>query len=238
MQKNTINGFNYYSVEPKKQNETNKVIIIYHGWGGSTLGYRDLGEELAGEGFKVIIPEIIYHDTRQPLANPFDTKTIQDYFWETIMTTIDEFLEFMTALGMELEKVALVGSSMGGCIANGIFAQEPRLGGMVNINGSGSFVLSEKLFRVRDGREALADNLKKILEEYDPVTRETGLSPVLLMHGDRDDIMPIEGQKDYHHYLKKKDKRNVDFRVYEGVNHQITGEMVSDLVCWLNHSLK
>ncbi|KPL58548.1 phospholipase [Rossellomorea vietnamensis] len=232
MGKYRINPFKYYSIEPDKQSESNKVIIIYHGWGGSALGYRDLAEELAGEGFNVVVPEIIYHDTRQPLADHFESKTVQAYFWETIITTIDEYHDFMKTVGIDKENVILVGSSMGGGIANGIFAREPMIGGLVNINGSGSFVLTEKLFRERDGRGDIPDQLKKRLMDYDPVERKPGLSPVLLMHGDSDAIMPIEGQMDYDRYLKEN-RRHVDFRVYEGVNHQITLEMIGDLICWL-----
>ncbi|WP_034761472.1 alpha/beta hydrolase family protein [Rossellomorea vietnamensis] len=233
MRKHTINPYNYYSIQPNKQNESAKVIIIYHGWGGSALGYRDLAEELAGEGFNVVVPEIIYHDTRQKLADHFESKTVQDYFWETIMTTIDEFHDFVKALGIDKENVILIGSSMGGCIANGIFAREPMVGGLVNMNGSGSFVLTELLFREKDGRGDIPDQLKKRLMDYDPVDSEPGLSPVLLMHGDCDEIMPIEGQMDYDRYLKGN-RRHVDFRVYEGVNHQITSDMIGDLIRWLN----
>jgi uncharacterized protein len=234
MKKNSIHSFHYYSIEPNKQNESNKVIIIYHGWGGSAHGYRDLAEELAGEGFKVIILEIVYHDTRHPLADPFEPKNVQAYFWETIMITIDEFDDFMKALKISKEHVILVGSSMGGCMANGIFAREPNLGGMANINGSGSFVLSEQLFRKRDHREVIPDDLRTRLMKYDPVESPAGPSPVLLMHGDSDEVMPIEGQRDYFHYLKQKRRRHVDFIVYEGVNHQMTEEMIRDLVGWLN----
>ncbi|WP_061809112.1 alpha/beta hydrolase [Rossellomorea vietnamensis] len=233
MRKHTINPYNYYSIQPNKQNESAKVSIIYHGWGGSALGYRDLAEELAGEGFNVVVPEIIYHDTRQKLADHFESKTVQDYFWETIMTTIDEFHDFVNTLGIDKENVILIGSSMGGCIANGIFAREPMVEGLVNMNGSGSFVLTERLFRERDGRGDIPDQLKKRLMDYDPVDSEPGLSPVLLMHGDSDAIMPIEGQMDYDRYLKEN-RRHVDFRVYEGVNHQITSDMIGDLIRWLN----
>ncbi|MBW3112634.1 alpha/beta fold hydrolase [Bacillus sp. MCCB 382] len=233
MEKNTIDGFTYYSVEPKNQNESKKVILIYHGWGGSTSGYRDLAEEIAEEGFHVIIPEIVYHDTRQPLANPFEAKTIQTYFWETIMTTIDELPDFIKALGIIGENVVLIGSSMGGCIANGIFAREQEVGGLANINGSGSFVLSERMFRERDYREAMSGTVRKRLMEYDPVERPISPSLVLLMHGDCDEVMPIEGQRDYDHYLKKEQKKNAKFLVYEGVNHQITRDMVGDLIGWL-----
>jgi uncharacterized protein len=232
MQKHNINSYNYYSIQPNKQNESTKVIIIYHGWGGSALGYRDLAEALAVEGFNVVVPEIIYHDTRQKLEDHFESKTVQDYFWETIMTTIDEFHDLVKALGLDKENVILIGSSMGGCIANGIFSSKPMVGGLVNMNGSGSFVLTERLFRERDGRSDIPDQLKKRLMDYDPVDREPGLSPVLLMHGDSDAIMPIEGQIDYDRYLKEN-RRHVDFRIYEGVNHQITSDMIGDLIDWL-----
>ncbi|MFP3340400.1 hypothetical protein R0J91_20640, partial [Micrococcus sp. SIMBA_131] len=79
------------------------------------------------------------------------------------------------------------------------------------INGSGSFVLSERMFRERDYREAMSGTVRKRLMEYDPVERPIGPSPVLLMHGDCDEVMPIEGQRDYDHYLKKEQKKNAKF---------------------------
>jgi uncharacterized protein len=129
----------------------------------------------------------------------------------------------------------VAGSSMGGFIANGIFAREPDVSGLANINGSGSFLFSEKLFREKDGRGEIPLEEVNKLKHYDPVTRVNPASPVLLIHGDADEIISIEGQKDFYRHLTEREKRkNVEFKIHKGVNHVFTAEMVGDLIRWLD----
>jgi uncharacterized protein len=234
MQKHILGKFKYYSTLPAESGNRHKTVIIYHGWGGTAEGYEDVAEELSKEGYQVIIPEIIFHDTRQPLDNHFNRETTQQYFWKTIFESIDEFDEFVTELGIRKEDIVVAGSSMGGFIANGIFAREPAVSGLANIGGSGSFLLSEKLFREKDGRGEIPLEEVKKLKQYDPVTRVNTTSPVLLIHGDADEIISIQGQKDYYRHLTESEKRkNVDFKIHKGVNHVFTAEMVGDLIGWL-----
>ncbi|MET3727030.1 dipeptidyl aminopeptidase/acylaminoacyl peptidase [Fictibacillus halophilus] len=123
---------------------------------------------------------------------------------------------------------------MGGFIANGIFARQSKILGLANINGSGSFVLSERLFRKKDDLGDLPLAYLEVLREYDPVDRTNFKSPVLMLHGDSDTVIAIEGQQDYYRHLKEVEKRsNVELKIYKNVNHQFTPEMVSDLKAWL-----
>ncbi|WP_175987225.1 prolyl oligopeptidase family serine peptidase [Bacillus sp. Marseille-Q1617] len=169
------------------------------------------------------------------LENHFDRETTQHYFWQTIFESIDEFDDFVTALGLHREDIVVAGSSMGGFIANGIFARESCLSGLANINGSGSFLLAEKLFREKDDRGEISYQDEEKLRRYDPIGRINCTSPVLLIHGDADEIISIEGQKDYYRYLMEREKRtHVKFKIHSGVNHIFTAEMVGDLVEWLN----
>ncbi len=234
MQKHQTGKFKYHSTTPASPGIPQKTLILYHGWGGSAAGYHDAANEIAKTGYRVIVPEIIYHDTREPLSNHFDQKTTQHYFWKTIVESIEEFDSFVTELGIRKEDIVVAGSSMGGFIATGIFAREHKLSGLANINGSGSFLLSEKLFREADGRGGIPGAIEKELTEYDPVKRIISPSPVLLIHGDSDEFVSIEGQKDYYRYLTETGERtNVEFRIYAGVNHVFTDEMVADLAEWL-----
>lgn len=235
MQHHIINKFKYFSTPPAEKVHHYKTVIIYHGWGGSATGYEDVATKLSKEGYQVILPEIIFHDTRQPLENHFDRETTQRYFWQTIFESIDEFDDFVTALGLHREDIVVAGSSMGGFIANGIFARESCLSGLANINGSGSFLLAEKLFREKDDRGEISYQDEEKLRRYDPIERINCASPVLLIHGDADEIISIEGQKDYYRYLMEREKRtHVEFKIHSGVNHVFTAEMVGDLVEWLN----
>lgn len=143
--KKIINGkFKYNLFESKGQKKTDKIVLFYHGWGTTADGYSDIAEKIKLEGYTVIVPELIYHDTRNPLETPFEPKVSQNFFWKVVIKSIEEFNEFVYTVGINKKNIILVGSSMGGFIANGIFARETNVFGLANINGSGSFVLSEK----------------------------------------------------------------------------------------------
>ncbi|XXM73244.1 alpha/beta hydrolase [Lysinibacillus sphaericus] len=234
MQKYQTGKFKYYSSSQPSPANRQKTLLIYHGWGGTAAGYNEAAGQISNTGYRVIVPEIIYHDTRDPLHYHFDPKTTQHYYWKTIFQTINEFDEFVTEIGILKEDIVIAGSSMGGFIATGIFAREHTLSGLANINGSGSFLLSEKVFREADGRGEVPDAIEKELTEYDPVKRINCPSPVLLIHGDCDAFVSIEGQKDYYRYLTETGERsNVKFKTFPGVNHVFTDEMVADLAGWL-----
>lgn len=235
MMKKVDKNFKYNLFEPSIHNTNGSTIILYHGWGTDADSYSSLAKDVAKKGFLVIVPEIIYHDTRNLLDNHFNKEIIQHYFWKTIVESIEEFDEFAEELGVPLKKTILVGSSMGGFIANGIFASSKYLGGLVNINGSGSFLLSEKLFRKMDNRPDIPVEEEQLLNKYNPVRRKNCGSPVLLMHGDSDRTVPVDGQRDYFNHLTEVEGRNdVDLLIYENINHQVSLEMLKDLMGWLN----
>lgn len=224
----------YYYVEGASVPRS-PIIFIYHGWGSTAEGSFDLAETLAKYGYSVVIPELIFHDSRSPFTNHFQTEVMQTYFWKTIFKSIDEFPTLVESMGLKKERIILIGSSMGGFIANGIASRE-AIAGLVNVNGSGSFVLSENLFRDSDGRGDIPSELLTRLKQYDPVKREGEKVPTLLLHGECDDIVSIQGQKDYHRFLIKGEARSiVTFRSYPSVGHEFTSDMVNDVVEWLHH---
>ena len=226
--------FKYNLFESTIKGSEGLTIIIYHGWGTQVESFNELAVELAKIGHTVIVPEIIFHDSRNPLDNHFTTETTQNYFWKTIFATIDEFEEFINEVGILREKIVLVGSSMGGFIANGIFSKHKELSGLVNVNGSGSFMLSERLFREVSNRPPLPYVEEVIMNKYNPIERENCDAPVLLMHGDSDKTISIKGQEDYFKYLTETENRkNVTFLTYKNVNHQFSEDMVIDFLLWL-----
>jgi dienelactone hydrolase len=238
MKKVNINPIKYLLFKPE-HDTIDSTIVLYHGWGTQASSMADTAEEFAKNGYTVIVPEIIYHDTRSPLENHFETSTLLNYFWKTIFESIDEFDEFIEATGVPKQKTFLVGSSMGGFIANGIFATQQDLGGLVNINGSGSFLFTENLFRKMQHREELSIEEEQLFKKYDPVGRKNGSAPVLLLHGDSDQTIPIDGQKEYYKYLTEVEDRNTaDLYIYKGINHEFTMDMIKDVITWLNEKNK
>lgn len=234
MEKRVVNQLKYHLFEPEDSKTNGMIVIHYHGWGVPVEASYDLGEALAANGFCAILPEIIYHDTRHPLKHPFNKEVMQSRFWEAIFKSIDEFDEFFAGLEQDQTKTFISGSSFGGFIANGIFAQQKNLAGLANVNGSGSYLLSERLFRQMESRHPMTHEEEKQIQRYDPIEKAIGHAPVLLMHGSLDSTVPKEGQEDYYRYLVEiKNKENVTLSIYNHINHQFSSEMLIDYMNWL-----
>ncbi|MFC0190112.1 alpha/beta hydrolase family protein [Fictibacillus aquaticus] len=209
----------------------NKTVLMYHGWGSTIETQMLLAERLAQAGFDVILPEIIYHDTRSPLDDHFEKAIMQTYFWKTIFESIDEMNELLSVLNLSKEDTILYGSSMGGFIASGIFFKQSGFAGIVNVNGSSSFVTSETIFRDRDGRHPLSDDELALFKSYDPkYCSRDEVAPVLFLHGLEDGVVPIAGQEDFYSHSPRKD--SVLFLKYEGINHSISEDMAKDILDW------
>ncbi|ODG92373.1 MULTISPECIES: alpha/beta hydrolase [Bacillaceae] len=226
---------NYYEITPNifSRKET---IIMFHGWGSTIESQIKLGNELSELGFKVVIPEIKYHDSRQALNNHFDQEILQTYFWKSIFETIDEEDEMIYQLNLQKENTILLGSSMGGFIASGMFFSNNSYAGLININGSSSYIYSEQDFRIKDRREPLNDSELEKFVIYDPKYKKSTIrKPVLFLHGEQDLVIPIGGQLDFlktnHHYY-------IDFLKYKDVNHTITTSMKNDILNWLDKNFK
>lgn len=216
----------------------NKTIIMYHGWGSTIESQVGIAEELAKIGFDIIIPEIIFHDNREPLENPFEKETMLNYFWKTIFYSIEEIDEWLSVLEINRENTILYGSSMGGFITSGIFFAYPGFAGLININGSGSYIFSEQLFRKMDKRAYLVNEELDLFMKYDPINKIESIDrPILLMHGENDQIIPIEGQTDFYQKASKLiGNENLRFQIFKEVNHSISNTMIEDLVKWLESS--
>lgn len=226
---------NFYEINPIIFSRK-KIIMMFHGWGSTIESQIQLGKELSEIGFKVVIPEIKYHDSRQPLNNHFDQKVLQRYFWKTIFETIDEEGELIHRLNLQKENLILLGSSMGGFIASGMFFSNTSYAGLININGSSSFIYSERDFRKKDRRVPLNDKELEVFVKYDPKFKYSTIrKPILFLHGEQDLVIPIGGQVDF---LATKQNDFIDFLKYMDVNHTITNCMKNDIFNWLDKNFK
>ena len=222
----------YHLVEPTE--EPWKTVLLYHGWGGRVESCRAYAETLSRQGFRVVVPEIVYNDSRKPVKNPFEMETVQTYFWKAITESIEEFGTLQKVLGVPETEIVLVGSSMGGFIAAGIFARHPRVAGFASINGSGAFILTEQIFRERQDRSPMDPETAALLKGFDPMEARPGQGAVLLINGELDPTVPLEGHAAYYRYLKEThEHENVEKKIVEGAGHQFTREMEKDVANWL-----
>ena len=217
---------------PAQRQDYRKIIFLYHGWGSSVTKYEEFARMLSEQGFTVIVPELHLHDTRNALGAYFDQGIVERHFWEVVFQSIEESSTLVQRLNVPREDIIWLGVSMGGFIASGAAAKHNGSAGVVNINGSGSFLFSEQLFRSRDKRDDLTAEEERRLQAYDPVLQKQS-TPTLFVHGQRDAVIPIETQE---HYVQQSVGTNNDltFFKYPFINHTVSDQMIADIFVWLD----
>lgn len=217
---------------PAQRQDYRKTICLYHGWGSSVTKYEDFARMLSEQGFTVIVPELHLHDSRDRLEAYFDHGVVERHFWDVVIQSIEESVTLVKQLNAAQADIIWLGVSMGGFIASGIAAKQQDSAGIININGSGSFLFSEQLFRQRDNRADLTMEEEQLLQAYDPVLQATS-APMLFVHGQCDTVIPIETQE---HCVQQSTELNRDltFLTYPSINHTVSDQMISDVLDWLN----
>lgn len=206
------------------------AILLYHGWGGTSVSYLAFAKQLADEGFDVFVPELMRHDQREPLDNPFEPDVTTTYFWSVVEQSITEATEIIKQSGWNASDVIVIGVSMGGFIAHGIMARQP-VKALVAINGGGAYLEAERFFRARDGRPVIKET--DVPWKHDPISVMDERSR-LLLHGDVDNIIPLSIQQFYHTTAVRAGMaQTTELRIFPGVNHTVTDAMVEQLFAWL-----
>ncbi|MGG2015334.1 dienelactone hydrolase family protein [Bacillus sp. S10(2024)] len=228
------NNINYLLFEPVHYNK-HVTVIIYHGWGSSIYNQTFFANILANFGYTVIIPEIIYHDSRQPLLNYFSKTIMEQYFWKTILQSVEEVPMFIHGLSLSDHKLIVFGSSMGGFIASGTFVQEHQIEALINVNGSGAWLTSEEMFQ-KQGSDAYSDI--DAIKRLDPINFLHNFKnrPILLLHGLEDQIIsPIGQQTFYEQALAygEIENTNLSLTLYPHINHSISLPMLENVVNWI-----
>ena len=198
------------------------VVFFYHGFTSSKLVYSYFAVALAQAGMRVIMPDADQHGAR---FNGDDTARLYQ-FWSILKHNIDEFSPLYQALSerypVDERRVAVGGASMGGMTALGIMARYPQVRCVACLMGSGYFMsLGQTLFSPR-AEEAESLNA---LAEYDisHQLESIGNRPLLLWHGEEDDVVPAAETWRLQQALIDKglDKQMVCLRE-AGVKHRIT----------------
>lgn len=218
-----------FQVHIVRASQPTGAILLYHGWGGTAVSYLAFAEQLADEGYDVFVPELIRHDQREPLDNPFEPDVTTTYFWSVVEQSITEATEIIKQSGWTASDVIVIGVSMGGFIAHGIMARFPTKA-LVAINGGGAYLEAERQFRERDGRPPLQGVAPWMLDPIDVMDKRSRL----LLHGDADEIIPLSIQQTYFESaIQAGFHQAIELHVFPGINHTVSDMMIEQLIDWL-----
>ncbi|MDW7484349.1 esterase [Klebsiella pneumoniae] len=209
-------------------------IVFYHGFTSSKLVYSYFAVALAEAGFRVIMPDAPEHGARYQ----GDEAGRMQCFWPILQQNFREFPALREAIiaegWLEGERLAVAGASMGGMTALGIMTHYPELNSVACLMGSGYFrSLSQTLFPSPDFD---VDSLN----EWDVSHQLASLArrPLLLWHGDADDVVPPEETFRLEQALRQADLAARLTCVWQkGVRHRITPEALATTVAFFQQHL-
>lgn len=231
-------------IKPYYEDSKSSTVIYYHGWSSKKEKGLFIGEVLALHGYDVIIPDAIYHGDRNALGK-YNVDALKKYFWDVIFNTVEEYesliLKAISLFGTDKENVAVMGSSMGGFIASGVFAANKEIKCLVNMNGACAWEKAESIFREmdREGKGAASPKQRSLIVEYDPLRKKNGLypRPILMLHGDADTSVSIDIQRYFYDEIKeiyKERPERIKLIESTNLNHYKTTGMLEETLKWFD----
>lgn len=213
-------------------------VIFYHGFTSSGLVYSYFAVALAQAGFRVVMPDAPDHGGR--FSGHAQDRLLR--FWHILQQSLEEFASLRDALQAQgwiaEERLAVAGASMGGMTALGIMARHPEVRCVASLMGSGSFSeLSRTLFPPEDGAR---ETVMAQLAGNEPSRQLASLAdrPLLLWHGDADDVVPAAESFRLQQALQHAGlDANLTCEWQAGVRHRITPEALDCAVDFLRQHL-
>ena len=215
------------------------VILILHGWGGSSDSWSQIQKILAGQGYKVICPDFPGFGKSQ---TPFKPWNLTDY-----VNWLIDFVDFLN-----LDKFFIISHSFGGRVAVKLAAKHPDkieklilcspAGIKMNPNltaritlylsAAGDVVFSKKPLSILKGsmrgwlyfllrrtdyvkaNSVMRETMKKILEEDLLLHLSKIKIKTLIIWGKKDKIVPLK-----YGYIFKENIKNSQLEILPGMSH-------------------
>ena len=165
-------------------------------------------------------------------------------FWETIFKNMEESRDIIdTAIDlyhMDPDNIAVMGHSMGGLTAAGVFTHDKRIKTSIILNGSCNWKMSNKIFLQRLDEDIIVEAEDEVIR-LDPMNNFDKLvnRPILMLNGGSDQVVSVEPQKEFYKKIQDgyKDRSKIKLIKYNHVGHFVTTNMMEDVAKWLKTNL-
>ncbi len=179
------------------------AVIIVHGYAGSKDDHLEEAVRIAAAGVTVVNIDARAHGERKNPAVLLDPPDPWDFYHIIAGTARDvsvvaDYLLAQPALCNG--SLGLKGGSMGGYVALAVASHDRRFDPIFSVCGGADY--SDDLLR-RFGHVDGVEELAALAANLDPLKHLSSFYPrrLLLVHGERDDIVPYAGQQHLYHAL-------------------------------------
>ncbi|XJZ28160.1 esterase [Bacillota bacterium Lsc_1132] len=240
-------------VNQEKRLQMLPLIIFIHGF--TSMKERNLHYAylLAEAGFRVILPEALYHGER---AEGLKEPDLYTRFWEIVLTTIEEVKivkEYYEKKQLVADgEIGVAGTSMGGIATLGALTQYPWIKAAVSLMGMPAYEkfsywqleqLKKQGIHIPFTEEQINEQLAAI-RKYDLSIQPEKLAhrPLLFWHGVKDPMVPYPLTREFFEAIQDRyseQKEKLAFITDNHAGHNVSIEGVNATVGWfekyLNH---
>jgi uncharacterized protein len=226
-------------------------VIFSHGFTSAKEHNLHIAYYLAEKGIRVIMPDAIFHGTREADVDP---KTRELMFWDIVTNQIKELniiKEYLVAHEFIQEnKIGLAGTSMGAIITYGALTQYDWINSAVSLMGTAYYTdfANAQLTKLTADPSRLKNvNIDSIhrkindLLPYDFTEKIAAIPPIplLIWHGKQDNVVPYSYSEEIYRTLQSNQDWNkyVKFIAEDNVGHQVSRKAIINMVEWLVNQL-
>lgn len=233
-----------------KQNQL-PLIMFFHGFSSAKEHNLDYAYLLAEKGFRVILPDALYHGERDPLSS---LEELNFKFWEVVISNIHDVDTLKDVfVKNELAKddsIGIAGTSMGAITTLGALVKYPWLTAGVSLMGTAYY--EDYTMELLEGlrKSKLLDSINeneinatlKVLNSYDPSKHLSRLNqrPLLLWHGKFDNVVPFFYSEKLHNDiapLYDGHSEKLKFIIDENARHKVSRQGKLATVSWFSQFL-
>lgn len=197
------------------------LVIFLHGFSSSKEKNLHFAYLLAEKGFRVALPEALFHGERQKFKSD---KDLNIRFWDIVLNTIEEMnavkVYFEEKGLIDGDRIGLAGTSMGGIVTLGALTQYEWIKAAVSLMGMPSY--EEYANWQMDQMERFGVTMHLSKEEKEDILsklRPFDLSqypsklqnrPILFWHGKKDPVVPMMPTYEFYEKIKMNYLGNPD----------------------------
>lgn len=225
------------------------TVIYYHGYNGEKESSLTLAYKIAEKGFRVILPDCLYHGSRR---TEMSSTELNLAFWDVVTNTIEELSDLMEGL---IEKgystkdsIGIGGTSMGGIVTYGALVRYEWIKTAAVLMGTAYMtdyakVLIEEFNKAND-RQVTKEEAVEVMEQlasFDMSLHPHTLNnrPLFIWHGEEDEVVPYKYSASFSESIEEyyKDKGKLYFSSERGRAHHISKRAMNETAIWFEKYL-
>ncbi|GAM15687.1 alpha/beta fold hydrolase [Mesobacillus selenatarsenatis] len=233
-------------VKQKQFSDRMPLIIFLHGFTSTKERNMHYAYLFAEKGFRVIMPEAKYHGNR---SEGLSEAELGYHFWDIVIKSIEELSTIKQELVKEglvdLARIGVAGTSMGGITTLGALAKYEWIKAGVSLMGNPSFEefalwqmneMEKRNIQIGLSQEQVSALLNQ-LKKYDLSLQPEKLNnrPLLFWHGKLDPVVPYQSAYDFYEQNRKSYEGTVgmfEFITDENAGHNVSNAGVEATAKW------